>query len=279
MVEPSDLDRGRKDVEAEELAANAEALSLEEEEYSPPFDVTMIADDVAADEGPKDAWMITFADLLSLVLTFFILLYSMSQIKTQEWTHVVKSFNEEFELNHMPESMDTTVEGGVRKVELPRGTDLDYLYAVVLQKVSTLSDVQGVAAKRLEDRVVVSIPQALLFVPYSTELQKDAERLLFLFGDVLNRIENRVDVTAAAMAVTAKRAKYSSAWEFSLARSQVVAEVLRDIGSLRNVVSFGVGDVFVASKHAKGARSKDADVSGDQTVEMIDIVIRGLKAR
>ena len=44
-------------------------------------------------------WMDTYGDMVTLLLCFFVLLYSISSIDEQKWMWVVKSFNENAALN------------------------------------------------------------------------------------------------------------------------------------------------------------------------------------
>lgn len=50
------------------------------------------------DEPPKGApaWQSTFADLMNLLLCFFVLLFSMSTVDAEKWEKVVASFNQTF---------------------------------------------------------------------------------------------------------------------------------------------------------------------------------------
>ena len=43
-------------------------------------------------------WMVTFGDLMSLLLTFFVLLFSMSEIKEKKIYELIKSFANYFEI-------------------------------------------------------------------------------------------------------------------------------------------------------------------------------------
>ena len=44
-----------------------------------------------ADEGGN--WMDTYGDMVTLLLCFFVLLYSISSVDQAKWREVVKSFN------------------------------------------------------------------------------------------------------------------------------------------------------------------------------------------
>ncbi|MFV0517506.1 MAG: flagellar motor protein MotB [Aminipila sp.] len=44
-------------------------------------------------EAPKNNWMDTYGDMVTLLLCFFVLLFSISSVDAQKWIMVVKSFN------------------------------------------------------------------------------------------------------------------------------------------------------------------------------------------
>lgn len=44
-------------------------------------------------EAPKNNWMDTYGDMVTLLLCFFVLLFSISTVDAQKWVMVVKSFN------------------------------------------------------------------------------------------------------------------------------------------------------------------------------------------
>ena len=41
-------------------------------------------------------WMDTYGDMVTLLLCFFVLLYSMSSIDTQKWEWIVQQFNKDY---------------------------------------------------------------------------------------------------------------------------------------------------------------------------------------
>ena len=55
------------------------------------------------------AWMATFSDLMNLLLCFFVLLFSMSEIDVDKWQQVAMSFSENFSIfreEHRQSEMD-----------------------------------------------------------------------------------------------------------------------------------------------------------------------------
>jgi chemotaxis protein MotB len=46
-----------------------------------------------------DRWLVTYADLITLLLIFFVILYSISQIDANKYTNLAKYLNQQFEYN------------------------------------------------------------------------------------------------------------------------------------------------------------------------------------
>ena len=46
-------------------------------------------EDTPEARGPSKAWMITFTDLVSLMLTFFVMLFAMSNVKIDKWESMI----------------------------------------------------------------------------------------------------------------------------------------------------------------------------------------------
>ncbi|MGN0305499.1 MAG: flagellar motor protein MotB, partial [Lachnospiraceae bacterium] len=49
-------------------------------------------------QGPSKEWMNTFADLMNLLLCFFVLLFSMSTVDAQKFEMIAASFSQTFSI-------------------------------------------------------------------------------------------------------------------------------------------------------------------------------------
>ncbi len=65
---------------------------------------------LAQDEAPEGApgWIVTYGDMMSLLLTFFVLLFSMSEIKEEESRAFMESLRRQFGYDH---SLQTLIAG------------------------------------------------------------------------------------------------------------------------------------------------------------------------
>lgn len=209
-----------------------------------PWWLALWADAAAAphEAGParSTAWMITFTDLVALMLTFFVLLFAMSKVEQRDWQNLTDALAQD--LNRVdrvsivlpPERRD------VDTVETLPAVDLDYLAALLSQDMAGDSALGRAIVRRLERRLVVALPGDLLFAPGSTDLADSGEQALVDLVGLLRHVANRVEVMGHA---DPRRpvGGFASNWELSLARALRVAQMLRDAGYRGRVVARGFG--------------------------------------
>lgn len=187
-------------------------------------------------EGEASLWMITFSDVMALMLTFFVLMYAMSTPKEDKWEDVSKGLNREPLSNTTPE----WYEAGPREISIGRlasddGLDLSYLRTLLAEAIAGDRRLGAVMLIPQDDCLVISLPEDLLFEPGSAKISEKGQLALFVLGGGLTRIRNRLEVVGH----TAPRSVEAKGWELSLARAASVATVLEKIGYEKPVVVRG----------------------------------------
>ena len=108
-------------------------------------------------------WLYTFTDLVSLMLAFFVLLFSMSTVVLEEWEAVTdalsKSLKPPVEAIESREGADKSVSGG----ESVKSINLDYLSAIIESKMLESDILKENVVQHLGDRMVISLPSDGLF--------------------------------------------------------------------------------------------------------------------
>jgi len=77
-------------------------------------------------------WLLTFSDVTALMLTFFVLLYSMATPDADKWEEIADTFNaglERFNVEQFEAGAQDTI--AIEKLELKRALPLDYLRFVI----------------------------------------------------------------------------------------------------------------------------------------------------
>lgn len=188
-------------------------------------------------------WMITFADLLALLLTFFVLLFSMSQVRVDAWRSLTDSLNRSILDPTREVAIEPTAERNVARVAVVRASDLDYLAALFEAKLSRDPALARARLTRLPGRLVISLPSDLLFASGSAELGRPGAELAAALGDALRQVGNRVSVAGHSdPAPVPAGGPFGSNWELSLARAEAVARGLKRAGYDAPVAVRGFAD-------------------------------------
>jgi len=193
--------------------------------------------------GPRNkAWMITFTDLVSLMLTFFVMLFAMSNVKIDKWDSMIDALSQSLNATDSKAVVISSAQYNVPTIVRKRAINLDYL-AAVLEKAAAEDEVLSHGRiMRMEDRLIVALPGDLLFAPDRAALSDKARGAVFSLGGVLRNISNRIGVEGHTDPVSPKGGPYASNWELSLARAAAVANALRHAGYPEDIIAYGFAD-------------------------------------
>ncbi|MGM7636365.1 flagellar motor protein MotS [Bacillus sp. Hm123] len=197
---------------------------------------------------PKGApkWMVTFADLVTLVLVFFILLFSMSQIDIVKFKAIAQSFRQQAAF----ENQSSIVPGEYPSEEMKKEQgqkeeeSLNKLAKEVQQylKENGLEDVA--TANRTERGVVLVLQEKILFNTADAVVVDEAHSFLNQIGKMLESKPNIIKVEGHTDNRPIKNNYYPSNWELSSARASSVIRFLsanHEIDAKR-FIAVGYGD-------------------------------------
>lgn len=191
--------------------------------------------------GNKNQWMLTFADLLSLILTFFVMLYAMSVLQQQEqWQKVTYSLSQHLNPNIISEEPRPSEQLTINKIEIPLAKDLDYLHTILKEKVGdTLINGTAIKLHRTDTQLVISLPSDEAFGKGSATLNPESVGTLALIGDMVGTIGNAVDVVGYSDPSPTSSVLFPSNWELSLSRALTVANYVKGCGYMYGINSYG----------------------------------------
>jgi chemotaxis protein MotB len=198
-------------------------------------------DELPAASPPNRGWMVIFTDLVSLMLTFFVLMFSMSSVQIDRWKEMVDALSET--LNPAREKVDPVpvASYNIATLSLKRAVNLDYLGAV-LNDLMRQDEVLGQSRiLGLEDRLIVALAGDAVFDPGEANLSERGRQALFVLGGVLRNVGNQIGVNGYTDSAPPGGA-YVSNWELSLARAVTVANALKRSGYGEDIVAYGYAD-------------------------------------
>lgn len=189
----------------------------------------------------RTIWLISFTDLMSLLLAFFVLMYSMSEPEAQRWTDLSKSLSSSSARSTATTPSNAAPEPkaafNAATVEPASAMNLDYLGALLRTQTGTNEDLASVEVRREDDRVVIGLPGSLMFDASGVTFTDQGRRVLYLLGAAVGRIGNRIEVVGHAEHEDPADGR---AWERALTRSVAIAAALRETGYKRDLVARGV---------------------------------------
>jgi chemotaxis protein MotB len=200
-----------------------------------------MADAQAKERHPSVVWVISFIDLLTLMLTFFVMLFAMSHVKVDKWQHLIDTLSTTLNPGREKPTTVPTAEYNISTIFRKRAINLDYLIAVLQQKVDKSDVLKDSLLVPLEDRIIMSLAGQRLFRPGTAALTDAARVELFELGGVLRTIQNQIGVAGYSEEESFEGNSYTSDWELSLARAITVANALRSAGYRDEIVSYGYG--------------------------------------
>jgi chemotaxis protein MotB len=202
---------------------------------------------LAAPKTNKSAWMVTFTDLVALMLTFFVMLFAMMSIEQAKWQNLTDSLAQHLDRISPPAAPSPDIALDVPDVRVAPGADLDYLAALLDRRIAELPALAGGTVDRQVDRLVLALPSDLLFAPGTAAPQEAARAAVFELGGLLRHVDNLVEVAGHADPTAIRRGPWPSNWELSLARAGAVAVLLRGAGVEGELVVLGYGDTRFAA--------------------------------
>lgn len=173
----------------------------------------------APDEGPDpDAWMVTFSDLLTLLMTFFVLIFASADPVKEKLQEAFGQTSGVFGLFRRSFVEDITA---VPRVEISQ------------ERLQVLLDELGasdIEVSQDERGLVVTLPSDAYFEPGSARLTEQARTRVGVLSEFLRFSRHDIRVEGHTDNREVSSATYPSSWELSLGRAHSVLLILRGRG-------------------------------------------------
>lgn len=172
------------------------------------------------DDVNTNGWMDTYADTITLLLTFFILLYSISAVdseKLKQLNHALKSsLKGTTEVSEVKDIKDLEV-----KTKDPKSGNTEYEdLAKKLNNTIEKNGLTKVIKLRKEDRgIVLQLDETILFEPGKADLKENNKEVLETITTIINEHDNDVLIEGHTDNVPMNNKEFASNWELSAARA------------------------------------------------------------
>jgi len=218
-----------------------------------------------------ERWLLTYADLITLLLILFIMLYSMSNIKIQEFEAIAGALARAFNTSVFRGEDVVTVAGagGGQTVNAEQQEAQQQQFQQVSQQIDDALRAQGLANKvsvlNSKDGIVISLQGNLLFFTGRADIRPEAFDVLDQVALLVRDLPNVLRVEGHTDDLPTNTVAYPTNWELSVARATAIARYLIDYGGIApsriQVVGYGPYRPIADNATAEGrAKNRRADI-------------------
>lgn len=189
-------------------------------------------------------WVITITDIMALMLTFFVMLYTMSTPDEQSWSRMKSALGRELGKEYAKPAERGDLDAiNIDKVDFSKGLDLGYLGLLLRQSLGNEPFAKDILLINRGDGLIVSMPEALLFDAGQADVMDKGRKALFSVGEALAKMRNAIEIVGHAdprPLEASTSGPYADNWDLSLARAASVAAILKSTGYERPITIRGM---------------------------------------
>jgi len=193
--------------------------------------------------GGGPGWLVTFVDLVSLMLAFFVMRFAMTTLDAPRFEEVAASMTLALGRTVSAVEQAPPVTLGVETERRGPGFRLSYLEPLLQAKLAADPVLRGAQIVPSGERLIIALPSDLLFDGGRADLTPAARAAVAELATALITLPNRIDIVGHAdPRPTPPGAPFGSNWALSLARADAVAAALVASGLPRMPTVLGFGD-------------------------------------
>ncbi|MDP4094247.1 MAG: flagellar motor protein MotB [Bacillota bacterium] len=190
------------------------------------------------EKDTSERWLLTYADLMNLLLILFIILYAMSQIDVAKFNQLAASLKSTFG-DSSPASVIDQGANGSSLIDLPANSPSpvvssnaeDQQEQAVKDTISKIADkenLKGEVNVSIQERgVVISIMDKVLFDPGSADIEPASREIILKIGKVLQQIPGKqIRIEGNTDSDPINTPRFPDNQELSTARANSVLRIL-----------------------------------------------------
>ncbi|MBS5951455.1 MAG: flagellar motor protein MotB [Clostridium sp.] len=223
-------------------------------------------------EKPENSerWLLTYSDLITLLMVFFVVLYSASNINQKKYEKLASSMNFTFtggtgigDSGEGGANEGSSDEGELKPLVQSEEEKLQGIEGQVDEMIKQMG-LEGSVSTSIEERgLVISFNDSIFFESAKADIMEDMKLKLVSLSTVLNKIDNYIRIEGHTDNVPIRNEYFSSNWQLSSTRASNVVEYLINNGGISpdRLSAVGYGEYRpVADNSTDQGRSKNRRV-------------------
>ncbi len=195
--------------------------------------------------GHLERWLVSYADFITLLFTFFVTMYSISRVDAQKLANAVVSLQEAFSSvknqfeklepgGHPPgQTPVNTFPVSTPKAE-PKSSEREFFDSLAQKIQKDIEHLPGETGKSIsfkgnqirylinENGLIIRIPERLFFNSGKATIRPEIMAILDVFARSLGEIQNHIRIEGHTDNVPINTSQFPSNWELSTGRANTI---------------------------------------------------------
>lgn len=169
-----------------------------------------------------ERWLVSYADFITLLFAFFVVMYSVSQINEEKYKTLSNTLSQAFSPSGI-KSYSVTDEGETNSINT---ASIEQLAQQLQLALPTLLGQQLVNIELREQWVDISLPSQFLFESGSAKVHRNARGLFSQLVSILAPIDNAIGVHGHTDDIAISTPEFPDNWSLSSARAVSIVSLL-----------------------------------------------------
>ena len=171
----------------------------------------------------QERWLLTYSDLITLLLGLFVILYAMSKIDTKKYNQWVAAFGGVFG------SSQVDMKAGIGDKGLVDGMNEQIQVRQMLKEALELNGKNDAITISIDERgVTIHIQEELLFPSGQTELKNSSLKTMDSLAYVIKRLPNDIRIEGHTDNIPINTSRFPTNWHLSVTRAMNTGYYLID---------------------------------------------------
>lgn len=216
-----------------------------------------------------ERWLITYSDLITLLMIFFILLYTISNVNSKKFAQLSASMSEAL----LGQNSGKFIGEAPGPFMIQNGKPANQAEVEELEKAKKEID-KMVKEEGLEGKVevsqesrglVISLKEALLFESGSAVINDNAKNIILKISNTLKKTHNQIRIEGHTDNLPIHNALFASNWELSTTRATNVVRLMINSSGLdpANLSATGYGEyrpIVANTNETNRAKNRRVDI-------------------
>lgn len=172
----------------------------------------------------KERWLLTYSDMITLLMVFFIVLYAISNVDARKYQSLAESLSDVF--TGQKAILSDPSRNIVNIKPSPSEDEFSEMEKQLRDIIADLGLVSKVKISYESEGIVLSFQDTVLFDLGSADLTPEAVNIVGKVTEILARAPLRIRVEGNTCDLPIRTARFPSNWELSVARATSVVRMM-----------------------------------------------------